>query len=1430
MSSAKHASVPAPFTSSELPRASSFARPSNPHSRAYAMKKENQLAQPSTGILANAAADESARAVDMPNGNTAHLHVTPYAHPPEQPQQQQHLISQNSQSQQHYFPHANHTQINAVSVSESAPELAEPVSPSQFPSRRVEDQDVSYIVPAHPMRTIKEEDPSPFPVVCDSEFKQFSRRRPKKNKRPRTTTRALGNNPKRRKRPHEARPITERTESLRQCAFCLIHGDVPECEGKLLGPFTVNKKGRGNVKKVWLHRNCIFWSPKAFHDDNGKLQGVEEAFAIAMSKKCYICNGSGASLSCMHNGSLCCRPMHFRCGLTHGAVYRGLYNTYCAYHGKEKQDEDRKWILVFEDYIDKVPVPETLLMEGAKGCEKCKGDTYDLDRGSVLTCNICNARMHTKCLFPNLVRDTTFGACSIQGNFYCKQCIKCVKCGDTIDRRVLEHHDRDAEHSQDDEEEYDSVLCISCKHNVTHIQCLPEGVSPKNWRCDYCMVCHHCDVIGVSRDGWNETHEACPDCAAEIHRGGVVCPICCKVYREWQNIPMIQCDGCDKWIHAINCGKMTQSQFDKWHLGSKRKNKKFLCQICKDEKKRRQLERQKSGGSPRHRDSTAALFGGRRADFDAILRLVRSKDDDITFNSVRRASGDNESLETVFQDLAIGQDVCRLCCSTGSVDNMRFCVDCGEGFHDFCISSTGDAASSKLKYKQELMEVEDVLMSPQKDKYGRLGTGSKPWRCKQCDIFVKLKGNGIQLHPQDSNGAFRMHTNMQLDVGGSLKNKSLGTKHELKPPLMKPHREQRPIVPIAANVRRKSKAAPCALEWDDERACVLCGRQEDIDGNLGRLIPWASSIYADLSHSWVHVACLMWSNGVSIHGSEDGSTPDYLLGVRKSIIGKAKRTTCNCCAGIGASLTCVIPGCETSYHFGCAKDIGVTALINNPSEILKVFVEKGSGGNRLSLSNVHNLRILCHSHANSRIPRTITTPSVGDVQNFLETNRMIRAIDMQGYSPDSDSAPEKKALSHDRILSMRIGSLSVLKLGQLVPEVDDFIIDKCLVPLGYFASKTYWSFTNPGQRCIYFLEVSGHAQSGPTFVIRCSDDSSFRVARRTADDAWKQVLKKVLRCRQQNGMTHPVYQISSASGLQVFGLLNCIPVVTHIESLPMASMFEGRYRHKRVVIPRNNDIIFYNTLAKKFRPLKVSLNSTGCARTEGYLPKSRTARCIREGEINAPTYENSRTGSIFQLDVARERYSKNHGRTSSKSRLESVQAKQTHDSGARIAKTKSATTISTVAQHRRVAKSAKSRTVIKRSDIEGWGVFATEDIPAEEMIIEYVGEIIRPPISDIREKQYCDAGIGCYMFQIVPGEIVDATKCGNAARYINHSCAPNCYSKTITLENKRQVVVIIAKRRIQRGEELSYDYMFPLDETDRVKCECGARNCRGFMN
>jgi len=138
---------------------------------------------------------------------------------------------------------------------------------------------------------------------------------------------------------------------------------------------------------------------------------------------------------------------------------------------------------------------------------------------------------------------------------------------------------------------------------------------------------------------------------------------------------------------------------------------------------------------------------------------------------------------------------------------------------------------------------------------------------------------------------------------------------------------------------------------------------------------------------------------------------------------------------------------------------------------------------------------------------------------------------------------------------------------------------------------------------------------------------------------------------------------------------------------------------------------------------------------------------------------------------------------------------------------------------------------VRRSAIHGRGVFATEVIRRGERIIEYKGQRATWDEAMARPDSDPDDPAHTFLFELDDGRVIDARVRGNAARWINHSCAPNCE----TFEDDRGRVFIEARRRIEPGEELTYDYKLTVDgrmskqERAQYVCRCGKRGCRGTL-
>ena len=140
--------------------------------------------------------------------------------------------------------------------------------------------------------------------------------------------------------------------------------------------------------------------------------------------------------------------------------------------------------------------------------------------------------------------------------------------------------------------------------------------------------------------------------------------------------------------------------------------------------------------------------------------------------------------------------------------------------------------------------------------------------------------------------------------------------------------------------------------------------------------------------------------------------------------------------------------------------------------------------------------------------------------------------------------------------------------------------------------------------------------------------------------------------------------------------------------------------------------------------------------------------------------------------------------------------------------------------------------VVRRSKLHGNGVFAARKIPAGTRIIEYGGARISAKEADRRHPTNPDDPFHTFFFALSSGRVIDGGDQGNDARWINHSCQPNCEAQ----EGKHgKRVYIVALQDIPRGTELSYDYGLVLDGRitkalkEGYRCLCGTPPCRGTM-
>ncbi|XP_068205977.1 histone-lysine N-methyltransferase 2C-like isoform X15 [Palaemon carinicauda] len=420
-----------------------------------------------------------------------------------------------------------------------------------------------------------------------------------------------------------------------------------------------------------------------------------------------------------------------------------------------------------------------------------------------------------------------------------------------------------------------------------------------------------------------------------------------------------------------------------------------------------------------------------------------------------------------------------------------------------------------------------------------------------------------------------------------------------------------------------------------------------------------------------------------------------------------------------------------------------------------------------------NKTVFCQEHINK-----------GEKDNELSTLAVFRRVFI-----DREDNRQVASVMHnaDSSYILRIGSLTLLSIGQLLPnQLQAFHTPYCIYPVGYQVVRFYWSMRRLHKRCAY--ECSIHEKDGqPEFhiIVREEGFEDHMFVSCSPKGVWNKVLEPIAEMRQKADVVRLFPQY--ISGEDLFGL-NEPAIVRILESLPgIDTLADYNFKYGR------------NPLFE----LPLAVNPTGCARSEPFNKLHlKRYHGIRTNAGSVRNSGNCRTAaSIASLTMTFDpfvSYSKLHVHSRS-------------------------------SQYKKMKNEWRSVVYLARSKIQGLGLYAARDIEKNTMIIEYIGEIIRSELAEVREKRYEAQNRGIYMFRLDDQRVVDATVTGGLARYINHSCGPNCYTETIEVERDLKIL-IISNRKIIRGEELAYDYKFDEEEDHKIPCLCGAENCRKWMN
>ncbi|XP_075443994.1 histone-lysine N-methyltransferase 2C isoform X4 [Ascaphus truei] len=510
----------------------------------------------------------------------------------------------------------------------------------------------------------------------------------------------------------------------------------------------------------------------------------------------------------------------------------------------------------------------------------------------------------------------------------------------------------------------------------------------------------------------------------------------------------------------------------------------------------------------------------------------------------------------------------------------------------------------------------------------------------------------------------------------------------------------------------------------DFRKCCFCHEEGDgLTDGPARLL----NLDLDL---WVHLNCALWST--EVYETQAGALINVELALRRGL-----QMKCVFCHKMGATSGCHRLRCTNIYHFTCAIK-AQCMFFKDKTMLCPMHKPKGAHEQELNYFAVFRR-----------------------VYVQRDEVRQIASIVQRG----------------ERDHTFRVGSLIFHAIGQLLPQqMQAFHSLTALFPVGYEASRLYWSMRYANRRCRYLCSIE-EKDGFPLFVIRVIEHGheDLVLTDSTPKGVWDKILEPVANCRKKSEILRlfPVY----LKGEDLFGLT--VSAVARIaESLPGVEACENyTFRYGR------------NPLME----LPLAINPTGCARSE---PKMNS-------HVKRPhTLNSTSTSKSFQSTVTGE--------------LNAPYSKQ-------FVHSKSS-------QYRKMKTEWKSNVYLARSRIQGLGLYAARDIEKHTMVIEYIGTIIRNEVANRKEKLYESQNRGVYMFRIDNEHVIDATLTGGPARYINHSCAPNCVAEVVTFE-KGHRIIISSSRRIQKGEELCYDYKFDFeDDQHKIPCHCGAVNCRKWMN
>ncbi|XP_070491529.1 histone-lysine N-methyltransferase trithorax [Chironomus tepperi] len=358
--------------------------------------------------------------------------------------------------------------------------------------------------------------------------------------------------------------------------------------------------------------------------------------------------------------------------------------------------------------------------------------------------------------------------------------------------------------------------------------------------------------------------------------------------------------------------------------------------------------------------------------------------------------------------------------------------------------------------------------------------------------------------------------------------------------------------------------------------------------------------------------------------------------------------------------------------------------------------------------------------------------------------------------------------------------------------------------------------------------------SGPKLLFEIQSQDGFTYKSTSISEIWEKLFETVQLARKAHGlMPLPEGRLNEMTGDQMLGLkTNALKYL--LEQLPgveKCTKYSPKYHRRNSSASSTSSTSSFSSMNGNCSSMSGFYGSSSFSSNASNLSSNSSVSLMSLSQyINDADeilYENIYGCARFEPFSTRSEYDM-FSWLASRHRLPPMPVHLQSNNDEVILRRGTGSNLPMAMKYRTLKETYKKNVGVYRSHIHGRGLFCTRDIEAGEMVIEYAGELIRSTLTDKRERYYDSKGIGCYMFKIDENLVVDATMSGTAARFINHSCDPNCYSKVVDILGQKHII-IFALRRIVTGEELTYDYKFDIED-NKIPCCCGAKRCRKYMN